>query len=75
MDNYVTQQDFERYKRFVTMQAQSLFAQIEQLRDRIEHMEPIKPIPKRRKEMLDRIVEDLASKVSFLEGQLNKRNK
>lgn len=74
----ITKEDLDRLRRFVDMQAKSLFIQVEQLRERIDAMEPLRPLPKGRKETLDKVVENLANKVNFLEAQLRnatKRNK
>ena len=71
----ITREDLDRLRRFIDMQAKSLFIQVEELRERIDAMEPLRPVPKGRKETLDKIVENLANKVNFLEDKLRNARK
>jgi len=70
-NNIATKEDLDRLRRFIDMQSKSLFIQVEELRERINKLEPNRPIPQGRKEAIDKIVENLANKVLFLEKKLN----
>ena len=74
-DGYVTRQEFNNYKRFVTMQANSLFVQIEQLKSYIRQVLPMKEMPKQKREMLDKIVSNMGTKIQYLESQVREFQK
>lgn len=71
-DPYISRIEFDRYKKFQNMQASSIFIQIEQLKTYIKQAIPVKPIPKEKRETLDKIVPKLQQKLNFLEVELNK---
>lgn len=69
---YITRAEFERYKRFITMQYQSMFMLIEDLKEKLKSIEPLKPIPRGRREMLDKQIDNIFKKLNFLENNFNK---
>ena len=75
MTQPVTQEDLNRLRRFIDFQAKSLFIQIDDLREKVKELEPIQPIPKKRREVLDKQIDNLNNKISFLETELNKMKK
>ena len=72
MENYVNKEEFEQYKRFVSMTWQSVFLQIEDLKAAVRAVIPNRPIPQGRKEVLDKQVENLSNKMRFVEQELIK---
>jgi len=68
----VTWGEFERYKKFISMQAASLFLEIEIMKDKMRSIESIKPIPKARRDSLDIMVRKMSDKINFLEKSLIK---
>lgn len=74
-DMYITREEFNQYRRFQDMQAQSIFIQIEQLKNYIRRVVPMKDIPKQRREALDRIVTKMNQKINFLESEVKNLKK
>lgn len=72
--DYISRYEFERYKRFVTMQYQSIFLLLEDLKDKVRMIEPTKPIPRGRREVLDKQIDNIFKKLNFLEANFNKIN-
>jgi hypothetical protein len=73
-NEYINRAEFERYKRFITMQYQSMFMLIEELKEKVKNIEPLKPIPRGRREMLDKQIDNIFKKLNFLESNFNKMN-
>jgi hypothetical protein len=72
--DFISRHEFERYKRFVTMQYQSIFLLLEDLKDKVRMIEPTQPIPRGRREVLDKQIDNIFKKLNFLEANFNKIN-
>ena len=70
--DFISRYEFERYKRFVTMQYQSVFLLLDDLQEKIKLIEPLKPMPRGRREVLDKQIDNIFKKMNFLEANLNK---
>ena len=73
--DFISRQEFERYKRFITMQYQSIFLLLEDLKDKVRQIQPMKPIPRGRQEVLDKQIDNIFKKINFLEVNFNKMHK
>ena len=70
MSEYITTEDMDRYLKFFRFQGQSMFYQIEELRNRLQKMEPPKPINIPKRQFMEKQIKHLQERVKFLESKI-----
>jgi len=72
---YVTNQDFDAYKRFHKEQFENMALQILEIRKMLENLQPPTPIPAQTKALLTKQVDNMFREIQFLHGEIAKLKK
>jgi len=67
---FITREEWDRYKRFRTEQAKTLLLQLEDIKRRIDALSPKQQLAPQTRDLLDKQVEKAFQKLAFIEHEI-----